>query len=291
MIPAQPPELVEPLHVALVATVPHLPLILCNGSFMGTLKQVEAQTKGLTVIKDAVGNQSAANLLQRATSAGTQLNKQRLELVKPFQDQIDAINAAAKGPAGRLDAVKSSLKTSQTNFNNEQRRLAEEAERARQAELQRLEEIRLSEEKAAQQKAVQISEQIRKQNEAAAKLVEEARLAGLPVVVIAEEENFDEAPEPVAIVKTETERQIEAIRFAPVVAPIKASGVREVTALVPFVTDVAALPDIFVDRIPKIAAIRSTFCSGFKKGDAIPVLSGCRFEVQTSTQSTGKSAF
>lgn len=279
---AQTPE-APPLHVALVAPAPHLPLILCTGGFMATLATVEAQTKELAVIKDAVGNQSAANLLSRATKAGTDLNRQRLELVRPYQDQIDAINLLAKQPGARLDAVKAALKVSQTNFVAEQRRLAEDAERARQAELRRLEAIRLQEEAAAKRKAEEIAEQVRKVQEA-------AKAAGLPLEPTPElEEIWDELP-PEVPQKTETERQIEAIRFAPAVVA-KAQGVREVTSLVPFVTDVNKLPDIFVEKSAKIAAIRSTFCAGHKKGDALPVLDGCRFEEQTTTVSTGRSAF
>lgn len=279
---AQTPE-APPLHVALVAPAPHLPLILCTGGFMATLATVEAQTKELAVIKDAVGNQSAANLLSRATKAGTDLNRQRLELVRPYQDQIDAINLLAKQPGARLDAVKASLKVSQTNFVAEQRRLAEDAERARQAELRRLESIRLQEEAAAKKKAEEIAEQVRKVQEA-------AKSAGLPLETELETEIWDELP-PEVPQKTETERQIEAIKFAPAVVVAKAAGVREVTSLVPFVTDVNKLPDIFVEKTAKIAVIRSVYCAGHKKGDALPVLDGCRFEEQTTTVSTGRSAF
>lgn len=288
--PAQPLELVEPLHVALVATAPHLPLILCNGGFMSSLKAVEAQARDLSVIKDAVGAQSAANLLQRATTAGTQLNKQRLELIRPFQDQIDAINMAAKGPAGRLEVVKGSLKVSQTNFNNEQRRLAQEAEQARQAELRRLEEIRLQEAAALKRKADEIAEQVRKENEARTKVVEAAKAAGLPIVEAEPEEVWDEViDEPVQ--KSETELAIERLKFAPAPVVAKAQGVRETVVLFPVVRDASKLPEMFFTRTPKISAIQSVFCKGWRDGDAIPVLDGVEFQVQRNTVSTGRNGF
>lgn len=285
--PAQTLELIE-VSIAEIAR-PNHSLIVADSKFMATLKQVEATVATLK-ITDTQSSQQAADLLSRLTSAGTALEKSRVQIKAPYLNLMRAVDDAAKAPQARIDAAKRTLSSAQVVYSAEQRRLAEEAEKARQAELRRLEAIRLAEEKAAKEKADKIAQELRLKQEADAKAAEEARLAGLPVPEpVIEEVWEEEAPEP--IVKTATELAIEAVRFAPVAAPVKAQGVREVTTLVPFITDVNLLPDCFVEKSAKIAAIRSTFCSGFRKGDKLPELRGCRFDVQTTTQSTGKAQF
>ena len=286
--PAQTLELVS-VDIAPIARPTHN-LIVADAAFLSTLKAVEATVAALK-ITDAISLQAAADMQARLTTAGKTLENTRVQLKAPFLALNKQIDAAAQPVQLRIDLAKRALSIAQTNYVAEQRRLAEEAERARQAELRRLEAIRVAEEAAAKKKADEIAEQVRKQNEAAAKLAEEARLAGLPVVVIAEEENWDEIEEPVTVMKSATELEIERLKYAPVAAPVKAQGVREVVVLFPIVRDVSKLPEMFFTRTAKLAAIQSVFCKGWRDSDPIPVLDGVEFEVQRSTQSTGKGAF
>lgn len=278
------------LKVSLVLPQPQLPLVLCSTGFMTTLANAEAEAKSLTTIKDAVGAQAAASLLQRATTAKNQLNKQRLELTRVYQQQIDVINAAAKVPDGRLDNIKRMLSKAQTDFALEQARLTREAEAKRLKDLADLEAKLAKERKEAADKAAAIAEQVRKDAEAAQKLRDEAIKAGLPIVE--EEVWVEEEPAEVEVPqKSATELAIEAVKFAPAVEVVKAAGVRMIVTLCPHVRDVNKLPDMFVTKTAKLAAIQSVFCRQWADGDPIPVLDGVEFEVQRSTQSTGRSVF
>jgi len=288
MSDAQTLELIE-VPISEIAR-PNHSLILADASFMTTLKQVEGTVAAIK-ITDAQSAQQAADLLTRLTKAGSALEKQRQALKAPYLTLMTQIDAAAKGAANRIDSAKRTLSKLQTDFAIEQRRIAEEQERLRQAELRRLEEQRQAEEKAAKEKADKIAADLKAQQEAAAKVAEAARLAGLPVTPVLVIEDWGDDLPAAPIQKTAIELEIERVKFAPAPVVAKPSGVRIITTLFPFVENVALLPDMFVDRIPKIAAIRSTFCAGFKPGDPLPVLSGCRFEIQTSTQSTGKAQF
>jgi hypothetical protein len=285
--PAQPLELVEPLHVALVATPPHLPLILLDKSEVAALKSLESEVASLK-ITDAASYQKQADLLQLLTKSGTALEKRRKELNAPFSAQIDKTNALAKAPATRIETAKNALKVMAANFEREQKRLADEAEKARLAEIKRLQDIADAQAKAAQAKADKIAADLKAQQDAQALVIEAARKAGLPIAPVIEDESWEEEVAVEAPQKPNVERQIEALKFQPVATVIKPKGQRTITTLQVFVTNVALLPDIFVDRTAKIGALRQTFCVGFKSGDKIPECPGCRFEEQTSVQSTGK---
>lgn len=276
----------EVLHVELVQPQPHLPLILADTAFLTTLRQVEEQVASLRITDDQ-SNQQAADLLVRLTSAGTAINKQRLALIRPYLDQQDKINAAAKQPTARIENLKQALKVAQTNFEREQERKRVEAERARQAELRRLEEIARLEREAKERELAEIARQ-----------AEEARVAQEAENAVAGEPardpmDFEEEELPPVVVpeKTETEKQIDAIRCAPVPVAVKPAGVRFVTTLVPVVVDVNLLPDMFIEKTPKLAAIRSTFCMGWTPDRPLPVCSGVRFEKKEESQSTGKARF
>jgi hypothetical protein len=273
----------DQLLVPAVLTAPSHDLILCSTGFLTQLREVEAQVTALK-ITDAQSAQHAANLLTRLTGAGKALDKQRLELNAPYEAQIRATNASAKEPAAKIETLKSALKTASVNYDREQARLAREAEAARQAEIRRLEAIAETERKAAAEKARMIAEE-------ADRLRVEAEKAGLPLVSQEEDDWGESEPAPEPPQPTEAEKALAAVKFAPVAAPAKVAGVKYKTTLVPHIEDVNKLPDIFVTKTAKIAAIRSTFCSGWVDGDGIPVVPGVRFEVQRTMESTGKSTF
>ncbi len=143
----------------------------------------------------------------------------------------------------------------------------------------RLERVRQVEEFAARKKAEELAKQ----------LAEAAAKSKAPTLEL---DDDDAPPAPVEPAqKTETEKQIEAIQHAPVVAAPKPAGVSYRVVLIHKVESVAKLPDIFVIKTANDAAIRSTYCSGFREGEPIPVVPGVVFTVQKTVVSTGKSVF
>lgn len=252
--------------------LPPAPHVLANTSFLTTLAQVEEQVATLA-ITDAQSAQNAANLTARLTSAGNQLEKARKTLKQPFIEAGRAIDAAAEEPARRIEKAKTEVRAALAAYEAEQRRLAEEAERKRQAELRRLEEQRQKEEAEARKRQAEIDEAARKAA-AAAKV-----------------EVLDLDDEPVPAPKTETQKQIDAIKFAPAPVAVKPVGVAFKTYLTFTVEDVRKLPDVFVERTAKMAAIRAAFRNGWKEGEPMPVCEGVKFEVKRDVVSTGKGAF
>lgn len=253
--------------------LPPAPHVLANTSFLTTLAQVEEQVATLA-ITDAQSAQNAANLTARLTSAGNQLEKARKALKQPFIEAGRAIDAAAEEPARRIDKAKAEVRAALAAYEAEQRRLAAEAERERQAELRRLEEQRQKEEAEARKRQAEIDEAARKA----------AASAKVEVLDIDDE---PAAPPP----KTETQKQIDAIKFAPAPVVAKPVGVAFKTYLTFVVEDVRKLPDVFVERSAKLAAIRAAFCNGWKPDEPLPVCEGVRFEVKRDVVSTGKGAF
>ncbi len=258
--------------VTLQPILPAEPIVLCNASFLHTLSVVERDVAHLA-ITDAQSAQSAATLLQRLTTAGTVLENARIELKQPFIAKGREIDAAAKGPADRIEAAKRVVKNSQVAWAEEQARIARKAEAERQAELARLEAIRVAEERAAQEKAA-----------ALAKLAAQSRAKTKMAIEVAD---FDDEPPQ----KTETEKAIDRVKYAPAVVAAKPAGIVYKVTLVIDHVDPAKLVDVFVERVPKLAALRATFCTGWREGDAIPEVPGVAFRVQRDVASSGRSEF
>jgi hypothetical protein len=276
---------VEQLTVA--GTAPAMPLVLADTAFMSTLAQVEEQI-GTMKVSDQQSAQAAANLQVRLTTAGKKLNDARLGLNRPFAAIIEKINDAARGPQARIEEAKEKLKLMLNRYEAEQRRIAQEAEDKRQAEIARLEKIRQEEEAERKRKADELAGQIAKaQAEAAAKAAAEHKAAPVPIVEL----DFGDEPAPIAP-QTETEKQLDALKFAPPALPvIPLAGVASRQTLLATVTDANLLPDMFVEKIPKLKAIMSVFCSGWKEGMPIPTCPGVAFTVKRDTVSTGRARF
>lgn len=266
----------DSLHVELVP-VPPLPLVLADSVFLSALKQVEGQVATFK-ITDAQSAQAAADLQTRLTNAGTKLEKARVALVAPYLAQQRAINTAAEGPADRITAAKKTLSNLQTAWAVEQQRLARIAEQKRQDELRALEQQRVKE---AEAEAARVAELQRQADEVAATAAK-----GVKIFDFDAEDEPEPTPEPVQ--PTPTEERIAQLQAAPVVVAPKPVGVRLVVKLVATVIDVGALPDIFVVKTAKMAALSAAYCSGWKEGMAIPVCPGVKFEAVSSTQSTGR---
>ena len=252
------------------------PYELATSKFIAALTDAETQAAALKVT-DATSAQAAAMLQGRLTEAGKLLEAERVRLTAPFLAAQRKIAEVAKGPQNRIEAAKGTLKAALTAYDAECRRQAAEAERKRVAEIARLEAIARDEAKA---KADAEAAELRK----AAEMAAQAEAAGISLG-----ENLDE-DEPVAPpVKTATQKAIEVLQHAPVVAAPKPAGVTFRTTLVPVVTDINLLPEPFVEKTAKMRAIISTYCAGWVEGRAIPVVSGVRFDVKRDAVSSGRT--
>jgi hypothetical protein len=168
----------------------------------------------------------------------------------------------------------------------EQARLAAIAEAARQAELRRLEAQQQAEEAAAAAKAAELAKQAAKALAERVIAAEAARVANLPPPP----ELFDlgdDCPDEVGA-KTETEKAIEAVRYAPATVVAKPIGITLRTRLVLRVVDAAKVPDVFVVRTVNEKAISTVYCNGWKKGQPLPTVPGCEFTVEETAVSTGR---
>lgn len=235
------------------AQLPETPIVLANQRWMQALATLESNVASLQVT-DAKQAEVAAEYLQRATKAGSSLERMRKDVLKPYLDLQKRINTVAAQPKTRIEACKNQLKDKLAAWQElERARLAEER---RQAE----EELRKLEEKKQQQAA----------DEGALSL------------------DFDDdgVGEPVESIDTQLERASLAVAATPTSA--KTSGVAFIARLVPEIQDIDALPAEFVIRTPNKAAIQEKFCRGWKDGDPLPTLPGVIFTVERTARATGK---
>ena len=292
MDPAPLPVAVENLSVALVDKLPTQPLVLIDGGFLAQLKQVGQHVESLK-ITDGQSAQHAADLLVRVTEARKKLDETRLSLWRPLQDQIDKLNAAAKAPLSRLDALKEKLKAAQLAWAQaEAARVAREA-RERQAELDRLAAEVAAETAAEQARLDKIAADQAEADRIAAEQAEQARAAATAAGIrVVDDEDDEPEPVPVAPVPppepTEAEKALERARFAPAPVAAKPVGVQTRTVLVPEVVDIMQVPETFITRTAKMDAIRATFCAKWVKDSPLPTLAGVKFTPTESVVSTGR---
>jgi len=271
-------------QLIVTGTAPAMPLVLADVNFMSALVSVEQQIATMKV-HDQETAQAAATLQSRLTTAAKKLNDARMTLNRPIQVLIDKINDTAKGPAKRIEEAKDALKLMLNRYDAEQRRIAQEIEDKRQAEIARLEKIRQEEEAERLRKAKEIADAAAKaQAEAAALAAAQHKPAPAPIMEI----DFGEEPF-FAPPRTETEKKLDELKFAPPALPaLPLTGVTTRQTLLATVIDANALPDMFVEKIPKLKALMSTFCAGWKEGMPIPTCPGVVFTVKRDTVSTGK---
>jgi len=258
----------ESLSVAI--ELPPSPRVLLNGRFLATLAVAEKDVAAL-VLETPESVQLAASLQQRLTSAGSELEKARKEAKEPYLKAGRDIDDAAKAPASRIEAAKTKLKAMLSAWQERERKKAEAAEAARQLELARLEKIRQEEAAKAQKEAEEIAAKLK---------------AAQPED---EDLSFDAGDEPVE--KTETEKKIEAVQFAPAVEAPKPQGIAFKKTLKIKSVNLSLLPSMFITYTPNEAAIRTTFCVGWKDGQPIPVVPGVEFIVDSQPVSTGRRMF
>lgn len=257
--------------------LPVLPMILADAAFLRTLADVEAQVASVKIV-DATSAQHAANLQVRLTAAGKKLNEARLAIKRPFLDISQLIDDVAKAPNDRIEEAKKKLRSAQIQWDIDQRRIAAEAEEARKAELERLEKQKQAEEAEAKRKLDELTK-------AAAQ-----NIANLPAAVM-DVDFGDEPPPAPPPQKTETEKRIDAVKFAPAPVIEKPTGIAFRISLRHRVDKIEDLPDTFVVKTVNDTLIRSTFCNGYRDGEPLPVCPGVTFYVEKTTYSTGKTTF
>lgn len=248
--------------VMVAGTLPATPLMVIDSVFMVELSEREQAVASLS-IKDAASAKVASALLSSLTGAGTKLEAERKRVKEPFKAICDAIDAAPKPIQLRIEAAKSAVRTKLNVHIEAEQKKAAELERQRQSEIARLEKLK------------------REEDERAAK--EAAELAKHATVVIEDEPDFDE-PAP----KSEVEKQLDAVKFAPVAVAAKPQGVTFRCTLRIASVQVSALPDNFVLRTADEGAIRRLYCVGWKEGQPLPVVPGVTFSIDRMPVSRGE---
>lgn len=262
-----------------------MPLVLADTAFLSALAQVEKQVTELNIF-DAQSSQYAADLQQRLTNAGTKLEETRRSLKIPFEQILKKIDATAASPKAKIEALKLSLSTVQLAWNKKERERLALEEKQRQADIARLEKLRQDE----------IAETARLAKELADKAAAEAAKLKPNYEVMdlddgpSEEEWVQPEEAHVAPQKTEIQKQLDAARFAPTKAATRPMGVRFTKSLTPVIVDINQVPDMFVQKTAKLQAIITTFCSGWKEGEPLPVCAGVRFDQKDSVASTGRGS-
>lgn len=253
-------------QIVVTAALPPAPFVLVDSAFMAALALCEAKTGAIKII-DQASAQAAGSLLGQLTRHGTDLEKARKALKEPFLEIGRKIDTTAQVAASRIDFSKRVLKNSLASWEEIQFAKAREIERARQEELARLEKERVREAEEAARKAAEI---------AASAVQTDLDLTDL---------DFDLEPAP----KTEIEKKIEEVKFAPVVATAKPKGVRSELMLKFKVADLNALPEPFIIRTANERLVRETYCVGWKEGAPMPSVPGVNFYTDRVISSTGRS--
>lgn len=257
--------------------LPPMPMVLADQKFLATLNEVEAQVNAVKIV-DAQSAQHAANLQARLTGAGKKLDDARLAMKRPFLDINKLIDEVSKAPNDRIEELKKKLRHAQIQWDIYQRKAAADAEAARVIELERLEKIRVAEAEETKRKADEIAK-------AAA---DAAKNSMLPMMDV---DFGDEPLPPPPVQKTETEKKIEAVKYAPAAVIQKPVGIAFRVSLRFKIENMAELPETFVIKTVNEMMIRGTFCNGYKEGEPLPVCPGVSFFVEKTPVSTGKSTF
>ena len=233
--------------------------VLIDKGFMATFLDIEARSHEL-VIKDDLAATTAGALIGKLTRTSTTLEAERDKCKRPYFEAGKLIDAEAKKLQNRILSAKTKLNTALVNYQLDKAAKEREAEERRQKELQALELKRQQEEAAAAKAAA-----------------EAAKNTPVPSGEEFELDFGDDLPaEPV---KTETEKRIEELKFAPAVPEQKIEGVSWRVTLQIEAVDVNKLPDIYVNRSANESLIRETYCVGWKDGDPMPEVPGVKWRV------------
>lgn len=274
MATALPKVTVEPLEV--VTETPGSKVVLAPSALVEKIN-VLGQEAGAIVIDSGNAAEIAAKLLTEVATIAKQLETTRQQVKAPFLAICNAIDAAAKKPAGTLTLAGNAVRVKLSKWQEECDRRAREEEAKRQQELQRLERERLAIEKAQRE----------------AEAARQAAAAKPATVANDEFADFDAIAAEDSATRAHAEKEKLAAasarlqETAAVVAP-KPAGVSFTKVLKCEVVDVRRLPEHLVIVTANEAAIRVAYCIGWKEGAAVPVVPGLRFSVETATRVAGR---
>ena len=271
----------EPLAIVIAAKLPPAPYQLVDQTFMAALAVAEQRAAKLRVSDQASADEAGA-LQAELTKAGVALEKERLALLRPFLDAQNAINAAAKTASARIMLTKGAVNAQLVSWDTAQKKLADEAEKARQAEIKRQAEER--------QKQLNRLETLRKEEIAAAdrkaaEMIRNQPPPPPPPTASIDLDDEDDGPiEPPPVEQTQTQKELTALRFAPIVAPPpvvapKVAGLVFRSSLKIASINMTILPESFITMTPNETLLRATYVTGWKEGAPIPVCPGVVFEV------------
>jgi hypothetical protein len=259
------------IDLEVVQNMPPMPLLVVGGDTLARIDTLAASAKTLTIATAADADR-CASIMRQAADLASAIELTRVALKAPVLELGRKIDAAAAGPLEKLRAVRAAVDGQLRQWAAaEQRRLAEETRR-RQEEADRIaaervrvekERVRLAEEEAARQRLAAESPE-------APEAPEEPELF---------EDFSDIAVSSNANQAAELAHQ-EAALQAPAPVFVRPAGVTFRTTLKFEVTNLDALPKIYVTRTVNEVAIRSTCCTGWKEGMALPIVPGLRFYAQ-----------
>lgn len=272
--------------ISVEVVAPAMPLVLADTAFLSALAQVEKQVVDLN-ISDAQSSQYAADLQQRLTNAGSKLEETRRALKIPFEQILKKIDATAATPKSKIEALKQRLSSAQIAWNKKEKDRLDLEEKRRRDEIARLEQLRQAEIAYTARIAKELADKAAADAAANKPAYEVMDLDdGLP-----EFEDWIQPEEPsLPPQKTEIQKQLDAARFAPAKAAARPMGVRFTKSLTPVIVDINQVPDMFVQKTAKLQAIITTFCSGWREGEPLPVCAGVRFDQKDSVASTGRGS-
>ncbi len=250
---------------------------------MAALAVAEQRAAKLRV-SDQASAAEAAVLQAELTKAGVALEKDRLALLRPFIDAQNAINTAAKTASARISLTKGAVNAQLVSWDTAQKKLAEEAERLRQAEIKRQAEER---QKELNRLETLRREEIAEADRRAAELIRAQPPAPPPSAasIDLDDEDIDDGPgEPPAPVQSQTEKDLVSLRHAPIFAPPavvapKVAGLVFRSSLKIASIDINVLPESFIIMTPNETLLRATYVTGWKEGAPIPVCPGVVFEI------------
>lgn len=244
----------KPAHVEVVAELPPTPLLVVASDAIEKVTALHQRANALTIRtpQDAEG---ASALLVEVMQLSKLIEGRRVEAKAPFLDMGKRIDAAVRPHSDALDAVARLLKPKLAQWQQDQDRIAREAEAKRLAELKRLDDERSKREKEAAEAAQR------------AQQAEASEFADFDV---------DLAQQKAA----ESAAAIANLASARAVVAPKPAGISYRTTLKASVLDVEKLPRAFQTILANNEAIRKAHCVGWKEGDPIPVVPGIRFEVE-----------
>lgn len=240
----------------IVANLPATPLLVVPGETVALVAKLTKAGNSVAII-DAATADAAGKLLVELTAIDKLIEARRVEVKAPFLDLGRKIDDAVKPHAQSINVATSKLRTALANWQRQEEKRVADEERARQAELARLEQER----KDAEQKAAAAQTQAAAGDDLA---------------------EFDIVAADIQQARVE-EAQANLASARQIVTAAKPAGVTYRTTLKAELSDMNKLPPKYVLFSPNMELVRANHCVGWKEGDPIPVVGGIKFTVEKTT--------